>query len=86
MAEKAALDYLQWQALVILYRNRERASSPVRYVGLATTVTNLIKHHPPLAQWVGSPSNNQVHITPAGIALYESSGAPGVDEGTLSNK
>ncbi len=71
MAEDMQLDYLEWQALVILYRNKDRISSPTRYVGLPATVTRLIKHHPPLAEWVGKPSENQIHITTEGIALYE---------------
>ncbi len=72
MVEKTALDYLQWQALVVLYRNRDRVSSPMRYVGLQHTVNGLIKHQPPLVEWVGKPSEHQVHITAQGIALYES--------------
>ncbi len=72
MPDNAPINYLEWQALVILYRNRERASSPVRYVGLQDTVTGLIKRHPPLVQWVGKPSEHQVHITSEGISLYES--------------
>lgn len=72
MAEKTALDYLQWQALVVLYRNRERVSSPLKYVGLQHTINGLTKHQPPLAEWVGKPSDNQVHITSQGITLYES--------------
>ncbi|HVU10128.1 MAG TPA: hypothetical protein VHD90_02575 [Phototrophicaceae bacterium] len=71
MAEKSQLGYLEWQALLILYRNRDRASSPLRYVGLPSTVTSLIKHRPPLAQWVGKPSEQLIHITSAGISLYE---------------
>src|SRR5215211_8013363 len=71
MSERADINYLQWQALVILYRNRERKSSPVRYVGLDATILGLIKHHPPLAAWVGKPADHQVHITSAGIARCE---------------
>lgn len=71
MHESADISYLEWQALVILYRNRERKSSPVRYVGLDATITRLIKHHPPLAEWVGKPAENQVHITTAGIEVCE---------------
>ncbi len=71
MTEVNHLDYLEWQALVILYRNKERASSPVRYVGLKTTITKLIKHQPPLVEWVGKQSENQIHITTDGITLYE---------------
>lgn len=71
MTESTQLGYLEWQALVVLYRNRDRVSSPVRYVGLDATIKSLIKHHPPLAAWVGKPSNNQVHITTEGVALCE---------------
>ena len=71
MPESQDINYLEWQALVILYRNRERKSSPGRYVGLNSTITQLIHHHPPLAEWVGKSSDNQVHITSAGISLYE---------------
>jgi hypothetical protein len=76
VAENKALDYLGWQALVVLYRHRDRVSSPLRYVGLPNTINTLIKHQPPLAQWVGKPSEKQVHITEAGIALYEVSDTP----------
>ena len=69
--ESIHLGYLEWQALVVLYRNRDRESSPVRYVGLEATIKTLIKHHPPLVAWVGKPSDHQVHITTEGIALYE---------------
>lgn len=71
MSQVDRLGYLEWQALVVLYRNRERASSPLRYVGLKTTIMSLIKHQPPLVQWVGKPSENMVHITSEGILLYE---------------
>ncbi len=71
MAEKVDLGYLEWQALIVLYRNKERISSPMRYVGFKETITALIKHHPPLAAWVGKPSESQVHITTEGIAFYE---------------
>ena len=71
MSESTQLDYLEWQALVILYRNKERSSSPTRYVGLPATVTRLIKHQPPLAVWVGKPSENQIYITTEGISFYE---------------
>ena len=71
MTQNASIDYLEWQALVVLYRNKERASSPLKYVGLQATITRLIKHQPPLAAWVGKPSENQVHITTEGISLYE---------------
>jgi hypothetical protein len=72
MAENSGLGYLEWQALVILYRNRDRTSSPLRYVGLKETISSLIKHQPPLAQWIGKPSESQVHITHEGILFYES--------------
>lgn len=72
MSEDIHLDYLQWQALIVLYRNRDRTSSPLRYVGLQRTVSSLIKHQPPFAEWVGKPSENQVHITTEGVAYYES--------------
>ena len=72
MSENTEISYLEWQALVVLYRNRERTSSPVRYVGLKETITRLLKHHPPLVEWVGKPSENQVHITSEGVSLYES--------------
>ena len=71
MADSARLNYLEWQALVVLYRNRQRESSPLRYVGLEATIHGLIKHQPPLAQWVGKSSQQQVHITDEGVALYE---------------
>jgi hypothetical protein len=71
MSESADISYLEWQALVVLYRNRECQSSPVRYVGLDTTIKRLINHHPPLVEWVGKPAQNQVHITNAGIAIWE---------------
>jgi hypothetical protein len=72
MAQKTVLGYLEWQALIVLYRNRDRASSPLRYVGLKDTIAALIKHQPPLARWVGKPSESQVHITNEGIIFYES--------------
>ena len=71
MSESTQLGYLEWQALVVLYRYRDKVSSPLRYVGFKATITTLLKHHPPLVQWVGKPSENQVHITNEGIALYE---------------
>lgn len=71
MSESADISYLEWQALVILYRNRDRKSSPARYVGLDATIMSLLKHHPPLAAWIGKPVDHQVHITGAGIALCE---------------
>ena len=71
MSENADISYLEWQALVILYRNRERRSSPAHYVGLDTTIMRLINRRPPLVEWVGKPSQNQGHITSAGSALWE---------------
>ncbi len=71
MKANARLGYLEWQALLILYRNRDRVSSPLRYVGFPSTIASLIKHHPPLAQWVGKPAQQLVHITNEGIAFYE---------------
>ena len=76
MSEHADISYLEWQALLILYRNRDRSSSPVRYVGLEATVKHLIERHPPLAAWVGKPARQQVHITKAGIALWEKESEP----------
>lgn len=70
MPETVNLQYLEWQALVILYRQKDKVSSPLRYVGFKTTIAVLMRHHPPLAKWVGKPSDNQVHITEAGIAFY----------------
>lgn len=70
-AKKDRLNYTEWQALAILYKHREKVSSPGRYVGLKNTITSLTKHQPPLAEWVGKPDKNQVHITDEGIALYE---------------
>ncbi len=72
--EKAKpLTYLEWVALSTLYQHRDRVSSPVRYVGLPATVQALITHEPPLAQWVGKRSDNQIHITVEGIAAWEAS-------------
>jgi len=73
MSEAIYLQNLEWQALLVLYRHRERASSPLRFVGFKTTVSSLVRHQPPLAEWVGKPTDNQVHITDAGLALYLSS-------------
>jgi len=73
MEKTKPLTYLEWMALTTLYQHRDRASSPVRYVGLPATITALIQHRPPLAEWVGKQSDNQVHITSAGIATYETS-------------
>ena len=66
-----SLTYLEWVALSTLYQHQDRVSSPVRYVGLPATIRALIAHDPPLAKWVGKPSDNQVHITPEGIAAWE---------------
>lgn len=71
MVQEHSLSYLEWIALSVLYKHRDKTSSPVRYIGLLATITHLINHRPALAQWVGKPSANQVHITAEGIALYE---------------
>jgi len=71
MSETTSLEYLEWQALLILYRHRDRESSPLRYVALKATIVSLMHHQPPLAQWVGKPGENQVRITREGIAFYE---------------
>ncbi len=71
-AKADRLNYSEWQALAILYKHRDRVSSPLRYVGLKPAITALTKHEPPLAKWVGKASENQVHITEAGISYYES--------------
>lgn len=74
-ATKTRLSYLEWLALADLYKSREKASSPARYVGLPATITALIKRQPPLAAWVGKASANLVHITDEGIAFYEGEGS-----------
>ena len=71
MPETERLNYVGWIALAFLYKHRDKLSSPARYVGLESTIAALIHHHPPLAQWVGKPSEHQVHITPEGISFYE---------------
>jgi hypothetical protein len=71
-AKEDRLNYSAWQALAILYKHRDRVSSPLQYVGLKPAIIALISHEPPLAQWVGKSSQNQVHITDEGIAYYES--------------
>ncbi len=63
--------YLEWLALTNLYQHRDLPSSPVRYVGLIATIKGLLEHKPPLVQWVGKRSDNQIHITDAGIAVFE---------------
>jgi hypothetical protein len=68
-----SLAYLEWMALSILYKYRDNASSPLKYVGLEATVDALMHHQPPLAQWVGKAAQHQVHITAEGIAHYEAS-------------
>jgi hypothetical protein len=65
------LPHLEWQALLVLYRHKDRVSSPLRLVGFKTTIAALARHTPPLAVWVGKPSDEQVHITEDGIALYQ---------------
>jgi hypothetical protein len=59
----------------VLYRHRDRTSSPLRLVGNKPAVMGLIRHSPPLAAWVGSPTNNEVHITNEGLAYYQTSQA-----------
>jgi hypothetical protein len=71
MDEPERLAYLEWLALANLYKHRDRKSSPVRYVGLEATIAGLINHRPPLAEWIGKSSENQVHITAEGILRYE---------------
>lgn len=71
MAENVRLSYLEWQALLLLYRNRDRTASPLSYIGLKTTIAGLIAHQPPLVRWVGKASDHMVHITDEGIAFYE---------------
>lgn len=71
MTETIYLQHLEWQALLVLYRQRAQPSSALRSVGFKSTVMSLIRHEPPLAEWVGKPTNNQLHITEAGVALYE---------------
>jgi hypothetical protein len=73
MSETVYLQHLEWQALLVLYRQKDKASSPLRFVGFKATIMALLRHQPPLAEWVGKPSENQVHITEAGIALYKGS-------------
>ncbi|MBK8024713.1 MAG: hypothetical protein IPK19_25640 [Chloroflexi bacterium] len=65
------LTYLEWVALIALYQHRDRVSSPLRYIGLPATVDALAAHQPPLVQWVGKRSENQIHITAEGIATCE---------------
>lgn len=76
MSETVYLQHLEWQALLVLFRQKDQESSPLRAVGFRTTITALVRHHPPLAAWVGKPADNQVHITEAGIALYMSAERP----------
>ncbi len=76
MTEITYLPYLEWQALLVLYRHRDRESSPLRHVGFKTNVSALVRHEPPLAEWIGKPTDNQVHITEAGIALYKMTDRP----------
>ncbi|MBL8132333.1 MAG: hypothetical protein JNL42_10795 [Anaerolineae bacterium] len=65
------LSYLEWIALKTLYEYRDRQSSPVKYVGLPLIIKALIERQPPLAAWVGRSADNQIHITDAGIAVFE---------------
>lgn len=71
MTETVYLQHLEWQALLVLYRHKDRVSSPLRLVGYKTTISALARHEPPLAQWIGKPADEQVHITDEGIALYQ---------------
>ncbi len=70
MSELLYLPHLEWQALLVLYRQKDQVSSPLRAVGFKTTASALTRHEPPLAAWIGKPTNNQLHITEAGIAQY----------------
>lgn len=76
MSENIRLGHLEWQALLVLYRHRERESSPMRFVGFKAALLGLMRHQPPLAQWVGKPADTQVHITEAGISFYETTTHP----------
>ena len=71
MTEAVYLPHLEWQALLVLYRHKDRVSSPLRLVGFKTTISALTRHNPPLAEWVGKPSDEQVHITADGLVLYQ---------------
>jgi hypothetical protein len=75
MAENFRLEHLEWQALLVLYRHRERESSPIRLVGSKPAVMGLIRHNPPLAAWVGNPANHEIHITSDGLTYYQTSQA-----------
>ncbi len=70
MSEVLYLPHLEWQALLVLYRQRDQVSSPLRSVGFKTTASALTRHEPPLAEWIGKPADNQLHITEAGIVQY----------------
>jgi hypothetical protein len=65
------LGYLEWLSLANLYQHRDQVSSPAKYVGLPNTIQALMSHQPPLAEWVGKSTQNQIHITAEGITLYE---------------
>ncbi len=71
MSETLYLPHLEWQALLVLYRQKDKESSQLRSVGFKTTAAALTRHEPPLAEWVGKPSNNELHITEAGIEFYK---------------
>ncbi len=71
MSEALYLPHLEWQALLVLYRQKDWVSSPLLSVGFKRTATALVKHEPPLAVWIGHPSDNRLHITDVGIALRE---------------
>ncbi len=70
MSENLYLPHLEWQALLVLYRQKDKVSSPLRSVGFKTTASALTRHEPPLAAWIGKPADNQLHITEAGIKQY----------------
>ena len=65
------LAHLEWQALIVLYRHRNDESTPLRFVGFKPAVSRLVRHQPPLAQWVGSPNENLLRITEEGIERYK---------------
>ncbi len=71
MSQNFRLAHLEWQALLVLYRHREREASPLRLVGNRSALLGLMRHEPPLAAWVGHPTHNQVHITTEGLTYYQ---------------
>lgn len=68
------LSYPEWIALRLLYQHRVRSSSPLRYIGLPATITALLQRQAALVQWIGKAADQQVHITPAGITVFEAAG------------